>query len=179
MRDDTKFLRGKKAVFIIANRNFRDEEYLEPRKILAEAGVDVTVASSALVEAQGRFGTKVRPDILVSAIEVNDFDAVVFIGGDGSSEYWGNPVAHKLARDAVSQGKVLAAICVAPVTLANAGVLEGKKATVFPSEIDQLRKAGAKYTGNKVENDGLTVTADGPESAKRFGEKIRDLLSTQ
>ncbi|MBC7348303.1 MAG: DJ-1/PfpI family protein, partial [Clostridia bacterium] len=79
--------------------------------------------------------------------------------------------------EAAEQGKVLGAICLAPVTLANAGVLAGRKATVFSPEAKRLEAAGAKYTGAGVEIDGRIVTASGPENAKDFGEAIAALLA--
>ncbi|MBC7347996.1 MAG: DJ-1/PfpI family protein [Clostridia bacterium] len=100
----------------------------------------------------------------------------LFVGGEGAREYWDDLQAHRIAREALEQGKVLGAICLAPVTLANAGVLAGRKATVWPDEAARLKAAGAKYTGSGVEIDGRIVSASGPESAKDFGEAIARLL---
>lgn len=71
---------------------------------------------------------------------------------------------------------MLGTICLAPVCLANAGVLSGKKATVYPDEVAGLKSAGALYTGARVEVDGRIVTASGPESTGEFGEAAADLL---
>ena len=71
-------------------------------------------------------GLKVRPDMLVGNVKEEDFDGVVFIGGGGAAEYFDNPVAHKLAKGFFEHGKLTSAICIAPATLANAGVLNGK-----------------------------------------------------
>ncbi|MBU1153352.1 DJ-1/PfpI family protein [bacterium] len=101
-----------------------------------------------------------------------NYDAIVFVGGGGSSEYWNNPAAHKIAKEMAVMGKVVGAICIAPVILANAGILNGKKATVFPSEIERLKAKGAIYTCAGVEIDGRIITANGPQSAALFGEAI-------
>jgi len=93
-----------------------------------------------------------------------------------AQEYWDDPVAHAVAQEAVAQGKVLAAICIAPTTLAKAGVLQGKKATVFSSEAEELKACGANYTGTSVERDGLIITADGPKAAVEFAEEITRAL---
>ena len=162
----------KKAVMIIAHDNFRDEEFLEPAEILEKNGIEVKVASSKLGPAKGKLGAMVKPDMLLKEVNVKDFDAVVFIGGNGASEYWDDPIAHNLAQEAYNSGKVVAAICIAPVTLARAGVLKGKKATVWSSEGEQLKQLGADYTGNPVERDGKIITAAGPFAAKDFGEEI-------
>lgn len=167
---------GKKAVLIIASQRFRDEEFLQPKRILEEGGVEVTVASSSLETATGMLGAKAKPDILLQDVRVDDYDAVVFIGGSGASEYWSNPVAHAIAREAQEKGKLLCAICIAPVTLANAGLLEGKRATVFESEIGKLKAKGAIYTGSGVEKDGNIITGQGPAYASEFGEVILSAL---
>jgi protease I len=169
-------LKGKKVVMIIASKNFRDEEYLEPKKILTEAGATVVTASSSLSQATGMLGAKVKPDILISDLNPDDYDAVIFVGGSGSDEYWENSVAHNIARKAIEKNKIVSAICIAPVTLANAGLLAGKKVTAFPSVQGQISKSGAKYTGRPVEQDGKIITGSGPEAARQFGETIKKAL---
>jgi protease I len=166
----------KKALMIIASANFRDEEFEKPRTILASRGIAITTASTKTGEAKGALGARVNVDTLVSGVKASDYDAVIFVGGGGSSEYFNLPAAHRLARDAVSQGKILGAICIAPSTLANAGVLNGKKATCFGSESGNLKSKGANYTGNPVEQDGKIITAIGPEAASKFGEAIAAAL---
>ncbi len=79
-------------------------------------------------------------------MRAEDFDAIVFIGGPGVVEYVANPAALNLAREAVRQRKILAAIDTAPSILANAGVLTGVRATSFLSERNRLILAGAVYT---------------------------------
>jgi protease I len=169
-------LQGKSIVMIIAHRDFRDEEYKEPRQIFEARGAKVTVASSSLEVARGALGAQVKPDLLLKDVAVGDYDAIVFVGGPGAQEYWNDPVAHAVAQEAVAQGKVLAAICIAPTTLAKAGVLKGKKATVFSSEAGALKACGANYTGASVERDGLIITADGPQAATKFAEEIAKAL---
>ncbi|GAH93037.1 unnamed protein product, partial [marine sediment metagenome] len=146
-----------------------DEEYKEPRRILENAGFEITVASFGLDTCRGTLGSMVKPDILLNDVDAVNFDCVIFVGGAGSSEYFTNPRALSIAKQAAAPDKILAAICIAPVTLANAGVLRGKKVTAFPSVQKDLEKQGAVYTGEEVEVDGNIITANGPQSAKEFG----------
>ncbi|MDD3428103.1 MAG: DJ-1/PfpI family protein [Caldisericia bacterium] len=169
-------LAGKSVLMIIASNNFRDEEYLHPREVLENEGAKITIASSTKKEATGMLGTKVVPDILIDEVNIDDYDAVIFVGGSGANEYWENEKAHEIAKKAYEKSKVIGAICIAPVTLARAGLLKGKKATVYTSEIENIKKEGAIYTGNSVEVDGKIVTGNGPTAAKEFGEKIAELL---
>ena len=169
-------LEGKRVAMVIAHRDFRDEELLKPKTLLEKAGARVTVASSSLEPATGVLGAKVTPDVLLKDVDAGDYEAVVFIGGPGAKEYWDDRTAHALARAGVEQGKVVAAICIAPVTLANAGLLDGKRATVWKTESGRLRAQGADYTGAEVEVDGRLITSNGPEAAEDFGKAIAEAL---
>lgn len=168
---------NKKALFIIPSKDFRDEEVIQPKDILEANGIKVTVASSTLKECTGMLGMKIKPDTIIDKVDVSDYDMAVFIGGGGASEYWNNRIAQKIAKDTVNSGKVLGAICIAPVILANAGVLKNKRATVWVSEQDLLEAKGAIYTGNAVEVDGNIITADGPHAAKAFAAALVKALS--
>lgn len=168
----------KRVLMVVAREMFRDEEYDIPRRILERGGVEVTVASSIFGAAEGRFGITAPVDILVGDTDMADYDAVVFVGGAGAQEYFDHPAAHQLAVDAVSQGKIASAICVAPHILAVAGILADKKATCFSSEVEAIESYGAEYTGEPVEIDGLIITANGPEAAEEFGEAVLDALTT-
>lgn len=168
----------KTALFIIAPANFKDEEYYTPKKILEDAGVKVATASS-VKEAKSVNGKTQKIDILLDNATA-DYDAVVFIGGPGASVYFENAKAHKLAKQAFDDGRVVAAICIAPNILARAGVLNLKKATVWNGDGMQsalIEKEGAIYVEEPVVVDGSIVTADGPAAARQFGETILELLS--
>jgi protease I len=170
-------LAGKKAVFIIAPKNFRDEELQEPTALLREQGCTVTLACSSLEPAKGMLGAKVKPDILLKDLKVAEYDAVVFIGGSGSSVYFDDPTAHAIAKEAAAKEKILAAICIAPSTLARAGVLKGKRATAWASQEGDLTKYGARWSEEPAERDGKLITANGPKSARRFGEFLAKALA--
>jgi len=167
----------KRAVMIIAQEDFRDEELLEPKKILEDAGITVKVASRQKKRASGMLGARVMPDITLDQINVQDFDAIIFVGGSGASTYWDDKLAHEIASRACSAGKVVGAICIAPVTLARAGLLKGKRATVWSSEAGHLKARGAIYTAKAVEKDGNIITAQGPTAAAEFGSQILKALT--
>lgn len=165
-------LAGKRVLMVIAAQRFRDEEYREPRAVIEAHGGRVTVASTSLEEAEGMLGMVVKPDVTLDQVDINEYDAIIFVGGSGASQYWDDALAHSMARQAEATGKVVGAICIAPVTLANAGLLRGRKATVWPQERARLEAGGATYTGNPVEEDGRIITAAGPQAAHAFGEAV-------
>ncbi len=167
---------------IVAFRNFRDEEYFIPKEILDKAGIKTVVFSSALGTALGSQGGEVEVADTIDNLKVSDYDAIVFVGGEGAKGLGDNPEAHRIGQESVEANKVLGAICIAPIILAKAGVLFGKKATVWSSPMDKaavkiLREEGAIYEDEPVAVDGRIITANGPLAAQRFAEKIIEALT--
>jgi protease I len=166
-----------KVLFVIAHKDFQDTEFFVPKQILSD--YEIIVASSAISPAKGMLGGEVIPDItLEQALErIDEFDAVIFIGGSGSKEYFNDPTAHKIAQNVKN---VLAGICLAPIILANAGVLKEKRATVWDdgryTQIKMLEAKSVGYKNEPVVVDGKIVTAKGPDVAEEFGKRIKDLL---
>lgn len=170
-------LTGRTVLIVIAPKDYRDEELLVPRDALVAAGAKVTVASTATDEAVGMLGGTIRPDTTLAAAKAADYDAVVFVGGQGATVLFDDAGALQLARDATGEGKVVGAICLAPALLAKAGVLGGRQVTVWESEISAVEAAGARYTGATVTVDGKLVTGNGPEAAGEFARRLVELLA--
>lgn len=165
-----------KVLFVIAPQNFRDEEYQRPRQVLEQAGWQVEVASRQVKEAKGMLGAKVSVDKDISQVNIDDYEGIIFVGGTGAAVYFEDQTALSIAKTAYEKGKVVGAICIAPSILANAGILQGKNATSFPSEEENLKNHGANYTGLGVTVDGKIVTASGPQAAEEFGQKLVEVL---
>lgn len=173
---------GKKALTIIAFRDFRDAEYFVPKAILENTGVEVSTASNQTGTAIGANGGEATVDSFVASVNPADFDAIIFIGGPGALKYLDNENSYRLVRETVSQGKLLASICISPVILAKAGVLEGKRATVWSSIMDKsaiktLERYGANYEDKQVVVDGKIITANGPDAAEEFGKEVARVLT--
>ncbi|MHC4597163.1 MAG: DJ-1/PfpI family protein [Planctomycetota bacterium] len=168
---------AKRAVLIVASENFRDEELIETMRMLDAAAVQTTIASTKTGFVHGLLGKIAEARVLVNQLRVDDYDAIIFIGGPGAAEYFNNPVALNIAREAASKRKILAAICMAPTVLANAGVLTGVRATGFPTEREKLVQAGAVYTGAPVERDRFIITGSGPPASAQFGRAVADALA--
>jgi protease I len=161
---------------VIAQDQFRDEEYAHPKEVLERRGAAVTTASIAAGPCTGKLGLTAAADLALADVDDASYDAVAFIGGGGSAVFFDDPVAHELARAFLASGRPVAAVCIAPSTLARAGVLADRRATAFPSQEADLRAHGALWTGSTVEVDGTVITANGPAAAAAFGEAIADAL---
>lgn len=166
----------KRAIFILAPTDFRDEEFLEPRQILEARNVQINVASQTRNRAIGKLGTEIEPDLALPEINPKNFDALIFVGGAGAVDYFNSLDVFKLIQDFSKAKKILSAISIAPSILANAGVLISKTVTAYPTEEENLKNRGAEYTGMAVEVDGRIITAKDTSSCKEFAEQLAYLL---
>ena len=186
----------KNVLIIIAPQGYQDQEYAGTRSGLENAGYAITVASTKKGTCTGKFGGSEEATLAFGDIDVSQFAKVAFIGGPGAAPLAQNEDAKRIARETVAQGKILGAICIAPTILARAGVLKGKRVTVWdpstpqpirrnelgrsgqavePSPSQILQEEGAIYTGEDVTVDGKIVTANGPAAAEKFGRVLAEL----
>jgi Putative intracellular protease/amidase len=75
------------------------------------------------------------------------------------------------------QGKYTAAICAAPMVLAEAGLLAGKRATSYPGSLDRIEVPGMAYLKDAVVRDGEVLTSRGPGTAMDFALALIEALS--
>lgn len=174
-------LNGKKIAMLIAFRDFRDVEYFIPRDIFVGAGAEVVPVSTERGIAVGADGGEVEVRISAAEFRVENFDAVVFIGGPGMAKQLDNSEFHRIAKETAENDKVLGAICIAPAILAKAGALQGRKATVWTSPLDKsavkiLEENEAIFQKDSVVVEGKIITGSGPEAAENFAQAIIKLL---
>ena len=177
-------LENKLILMVIAYKDFRDEEYFKTRQVFDVAGAKIKIASTKIGEAIGADGNSVETEILIKDANPKDYDAVVFIGGSGALIYLDNEDSYNLVKETITNNKVLAAICISPVILAKAGVLKGKKVTVWTSPTDKsavkiLEENGAIFINELTVIDGTIVTGNGPSASKEFAMKVSEVLTRQ
>ncbi len=172
-------LSNKTILMVIAPSDFRDEELFVPKEFFEKTGAEVVIASENKGIAKGMLGGTAPVDLSVSEVDINDYDAVVFVGGSGveSHKLYENDAYLKLAADADSSGKVIGAICLGPMVPAAAGVLSGKNATVFETGASYITGKGANYTGAEVTRTGRIVTGEGPNAVEEFARAVAEALT--
>jgi len=166
----------KSVLMVIAPKDFRDEEFKEPYDLFTNSGIKVIVASTDTVPAKGMLGMTVTPDILLDQVIPDSFDALVIVGGTGCKILWDNTTLHKIVQNFNDTKKTIAAICIAPVVLARAGILKDIKATVYPTAKDNIEKYDADYTDADVEVSGNIITGSNPKASKDFATTILNTL---
>lgn len=165
------------VLIVIAQEGFQDHELKGVRDAFLRDKKEVVLCSSRKGPCHGKFGSVESATMSMSEIDVRGYRCIVFIGGPGAAELASDGDALRIAREAASAAIPLGAICIAPTILAKARVLDGKKATVWPSQeaIDVLCRYGAVHTGESVTVDGIVVTGNGPDAAEEFGSALATL----
>jgi protease I len=156
------------VLVVVADRDFNDSEFWALHDSLAQAGYRPVVASASGGEAKGMDGTTVTADLKLADVQAGDYRALAIVGGPGIQDLWDDARLQELARETAADGKAVGAICLAPVVLARAGLLQGKKGTVWSDQRSELSDAGCDVQDDAVVVDGLVVTGNGPDAADEF-----------
>jgi len=161
-----------KTIALLATNGFEDSELTQPMDAVKNAGANVVVISENTDPITGKDGTKVDVDVTVDSVVASDFNGLLLPGG------LANPDTMRMNKTAVSfvksffeNHKPVAAICHAPWLLAEAGVLEGRKITSWPSLKTDMVNAGAEWVNEEVVTDQGLVTSRNPDDLPAFCAK--------
>jgi 4-methyl-5(b-hydroxyethyl)-thiazole monophosphate biosynthesis len=155
---------------------FEEIEAISIIDVLRRADFDVNIVSiSGNFVVTGSHNIKIMADSLFESIDYNLIDMIVLPGGMPGTKNLNN---HQELKNQIlnfyENGKLLGAICAAPMVFGNLGILEGKKATCYPGFENEL--IGAKTTGRAVEQAGKIITGKGAGVAIDFALKIVEIL---
>ena len=146
---------------MVPPQGFQDEELLVTKRALEQAGVQVIIGSTRMGSLTGMFNGMIRADLLLNQVNLDNFNAVVFIGGVGTIDYLNNRILWAwCGRRWPPQGA--GGQRHGPEYSRRRRRAKGARATAYLSEQARLLQGGAMYTGNPVEKDGLTITSTGP-----------------
>jgi deglycase len=171
----------RKVAFLVASEGIERVELTEPWKAVADAGFEPVLVSPEAGEVQTfdhlDRSDKQAVDVTVADANVDEYAALVLPGGVA------NPDALRLdegavgfTRDFLASGKPLAAICHAPWTLVEAGVLKGRTLTSWPSLRTDITNAGGTWTDEKVVVDGNLITSRNPDDIPAFVSALVESL---
>jgi 4-methyl-5(b-hydroxyethyl)-thiazole monophosphate biosynthesis len=158
-----------KRVLLILSEGFEEMEAVTPLDLLRRAGVEAVAASTGpgLVVAGGR-GVKVQADCLLDDCLRETFDMLILPGGPGVDRLRKDERVTELVRRSHAAGVPIAAICAAPVILADAGVAQLHAITSFPSREAELLPIAKTYLRDRVVVDGKVITSRGAGTAEEF-----------
>jgi protease I len=170
-------LKGKRIAVLVANEGVEQVELTEPMEAVEAAGAEVHVLAPEEGQVQAfnhldkgeRFGI----DRAVGDADAGDYDGLVLPGGVA------NPDQLRTSEDAVefiraifAAGKPVGVICHGPWSLIEAGVVEGRTLTSWPSLQTDLRNAGAEWVDEEVHTDSGLVSSRNPDDLPAFNAKI-------
>lgn len=164
-------------VFVMFADGFEEVESMTIVDYLRRGGIDAKMVSNTdELTVTGAHGVKMQAEIKFSEADFDACEMIVLPGGLPGAEYLrDNDALMEQIKKFADGGKRVAAICAAPIGLARAGVLEGKKATCYPGIEKQL--GDCKYTAKKdVVTDGLVTTSRGPATAIWFALELVEIL---
>lgn len=159
-------------VLVLLYDGFEEIEAMTLIDVLRRAGVVVTTAGipgNIITSAQG---VRVHADVRLVDVDPERFDALALPGGPGYGNLLKSDTAIRLIRAFGDKGKLIGAICAAPLALHKAGLLKGKRATAYPG----LEKVLDMPRAARVVVDGNIVTSQGPGTALEFALKLVELL---
>ncbi|HYG20516.1 MAG TPA: type 1 glutamine amidotransferase domain-containing protein [Ohtaekwangia sp.] len=168
-------------VAILTEHGFEQSELVSPREAMEKAGVTVEVISPQSEEVkawdEGDWGIRVRVDRQLDDANPDDYDGLLLPGGVlNPDKLRMNAKAVEFVRRFYAAGKPVASICHGPQTLINAGIVEGKKMTSYPSIKADLINAGAMWVDEEVVVDNGLITSRSPKDLEAFNKKLLEEL---
>lgn len=168
-----------KKVYVFLAEGFEEIEAVTPIDLLRRAGIEcMTVSVMDTLQVKGARGITVCADMLFNKEICADGDGVVLPGGmPGTTNLAKHPELLALLREYNKKKKTIGAICAAPMVLGMLGIVEGKKATIYPGMENELK--GAVCCDDEVCHDGHVITSKGVGTAIPFALKLVEQLTDQ
>ena len=157
-----------KPLLVLMAPGFEEIELTAPIDILRRLEIPVVTAGLKGREVEGAHGMVVKAEKLVVDVNPVDYDGIILPGGPASWLLRDTPAVLSLVRSMHQEGKLVAAICAAPIALEAAGVLNGRRVTCYPGVEGDLKSA-AEVVAEPAVTDGKLVTGRGPGAALEFG----------
>jgi len=174
-------LKGRRVAILVAN-GFEQVEMTEPRKALQDAGAKTDLISPEKKEVQGmnhdEKGDKFKVEVALDSASPEDYDALLLPGGVANPDKLRViPAAVKFVQSFFSASKPIAAICHGPWMLVEAGVLERRTVTSWPSLRTDIRNAGGQWVDREVVSEDGLVTSRKPDDIPAFNREMLKAFS--
>ncbi|POH64246.1 peptidase C56 [Cryobacterium zongtaii] len=168
----TTELSGKRIAFLLTD-GYEDSELSSPWQAVTDAGATAVLVSPATESVTGKKGHSQYVDLAVAEAKADDFDALVLPGGVVNADHLRmDEDAVSFTRDFFAAHKPVSAICHATWILIEAGVVEGRTLTSYPSLKTDLQNAGATWVDEEVVVDQGLVSSRTPADLPAFNAKV-------
>ncbi len=169
-------LLGTKVLMVIPPMDFRDEEFQEIGEVFKKVQLKTVIASTTTKECIGVLKKeKCFPELLITEVKIEDYDALIIIGGIGTKNYlWGNKDLNKLVFNFGRTSKPLGGLQLAPAIIADSNIAHGKNLTVYKAfdSLQHLKDGGANFVDKSLVIDGNIITANSPKMSELFAKNL-------
>ncbi|MEJ1089250.1 type 1 glutamine amidotransferase domain-containing protein [Microbacterium sp. Mu-80] len=160
-------------VAFLATDGYEDSELIEPWRAVSEMGATITMIAPSAGEITGKKGHVQAVDAVAGDASADEFDALVLPGGVVNADHLRMDEASvNFARAFFEQHKPVGVICHGAWILIEAGVVDGRKMTSYPSLRTDLRNAGADWVDEEVVVDQGLVSSRTPDDLPAFNAKL-------
>jgi protease I len=175
-------LTGKTIAFLVAPEGIEQVELTDPWEAVESAGGTPRLLSTTKGTVQAfnhlEKADTFDVDATVADADPDAYDGLVLPGGVANPDALRlDDEAVEFVRSFVEGGHPVAAICHAPWTLIEAGVVDGKRMTSWPSLQTDLRNAGAEWVDEEVVVDGAMLTSRKPDDLPAFNQAMVELFA--
>lgn len=167
-----------KRIAILVEDGFEQVELSSPKEALENVGARADVVSPVDGDKvkgwqHTKWGDELPVDVKLADADPDDYDGLLLPGGVMNPDHLRvNDDALRFVRSFFEQGKPVASICHGPWTLINAGVVEGREMTSYPTIRKDLENAGARWVDREVVVDDGLVTSRKPDDLPAFNDKM-------
>ena len=163
-------------IALLIDDEFEDSEFIYPYHRLLEAGHSIDIVGKKRGVYFGKRETKCDAEIGIDDAIAEQYDALYIPGGYAPERLCEIPQMVAFVQAMGHHGKLICAVCHGPLLLAKAGILKGRNVTGYPATQEQLKKAGAHYTGQSVTFDDDLITARDPKSLPEMTALLLEAL---
>ncbi|MDO8827636.1 DJ-1 family glyoxalase III [Methylophaga sp.] len=141
---------------------------------------EINVITASLTEHQqitASRGVRLVADTTLEQVMDDEFDMLVLPGGQpGTNNLDADPRIHGLIKRLHNGNKWIGAICAAPMVLAHAGLLNGRKVSCYPGVLEPAEWPAVQFSNDAVVCDKKVITSRGPGTAMAFALMIIEKL---
>jgi protease I len=169
-------LNQKKIAILVAD-GFEQVELTGPKQALEESGAQTHIISPNKDAVQGwnhfDHADRFPVDVTLEQVNPDNYDALLLPGGVANPDQLRTqPKAVQFVKSFFAAGKPVAAICHGPWTLIEAGAVQGRKLTSWPSLQTDLKNAGADWVDQEVVVDNGLITSRNPHDIPAFNRRM-------
>jgi len=163
---------AQRVALVVPEKNYSDEELSNLLDAFDIANVQVELASTTLGTREGMNMGQATATVTIANLNLERYDALIFIGGNGMIDYYRNREVLDLISAASNQGKIIGGIGEGAALLAKAGILPAERARSYQRQSQYRLGNNQSYAEAGVQTQAGIITAAGPASSTLFARAI-------